>query len=332
MTFTDQQIQQKIDLKTKPIGALGQLESLAKQIALVQQKDTVSINKASMLIFAGDHGIAKHGISIAPSEVTTQMVQNFLHGGAAINCLSRTLGWHLNIIDCGILTKLNHPELINQRLGESTNDISTSAAMTLKQVETGFTYSESLIYKLHSDGCNTIGLGEMGIGNTAAASAICAAILQKPALELVGKGTGINDEQLKLKSELVQKALDRSDSQDPIDILLNLGGFEIVQLVGAILSAAKNKMLIIIDGFIVTSAALVALKINPDIKQFLIFAHNSQEQAHKKVLEYLNVKALLDLNLRLGEGSGAALALPLLQSSVSFYNDMASLSDLGIEI
>ena len=332
MLFTDEQIQNKIDLKTKPIGALGQLESLAKQIALVQQTDKISINKASMLIFAGDHGIAKHGISIAPSEVTTQMVQNFLHGGAAINCLSRTLGWHLNIIDCGILTKLSHPDLINQRLGNCTHDISTSPAMTLEQVETGIKYSENLINKLHSDGCNTIGLGEMGIGNTSAAAAICAAILQKPASELVGTGTGINDKQLILKSNLIQKALDRINSQDVIEILQNLGGFEIVQLVGAILAAAENKMLIVIDGFIVTSAALVALKIKPNIKQFLVFAHCSQEQAHKKVLEYLNVTALLDLNLRLGEGSGAALALPLLQSSVSFYNDMASLSDLGIEI
>jgi len=285
-----------------------------------------------MLIFAGDHGIAKHGISIAPSEVTTQMVQNFLHGGAAINCLSRTLGWHLNIIDCGILTKINHPELVNQRLGDCTNDISTSPAMTLEQVERGLKYSDNLIEKLYSQGCNTIGLGEMGIGNTSAAAAICAAILQKPASELVGKGTGINEEQLTLKSNLIQKALNRNNSLVPIEVLQNLGGFEIVQLVGAILAAANNKMLIIIDGFIVTSAALVALKINPNVKPFLVFAHSSQEQAHKKVLKHLNVVALLDLNLRLGEGSGAALALPLLQSSVSFYNDMASLSDLGIEI
>lgn len=332
MLFTDEQIQKKIDIKTKPVGALGQLETLALQIARIQQTEKITINSPTMLIFAGDHGIAKHGISIAPSEVTTQMVQNFLHGGAAINCLSRTLGWHLNIIDCGILTKINHPDLINQRLGECTHDISTSPAMTLEQVERGLKYSESLIEKLHSDGCNTIGLGEMGIGNTSAAAAICAAILQKPASELVGKGTGINEEQLTLKSNLIQKALNRNNSLVPIEVLQNLGGFEIVQLVGAILDAANNKMLIIIDGFIVTSAALVALKINPNVKPFLVFAHSSQEQAHKEVLKHLNVAALLDLNLRLGEGSGAALALPLLQSSVSFYNDMASLSDLGIEI
>lgn len=208
--------------------------------------------------------------------------------------------------------------------------------MTLEQVETGIKYSENLINKLHTDGCNSIGLGEMGIGNTSAAAAICAAILQKPASELVGTGTGtgtgINDKQLILKSNLIQKALDRINSQDVIEILQNLGGFEILQLVGTILAAAKNKMLIVIDGFIVTSADLVALKINPNIKQFLVFAHCSHEQAHKKVLEYLNVTPLLDLNLRLGEGSGAALALSLLQSSVSFYNNMASLSDLGIQI
>jgi len=332
MPFTDEQIQKKIDLKTKPIGALGQLESLAKQIALIQQTEKICINSPTMLIFAGDHGIAKHGISIAPSEVTTQMVQNFLHGGAAINCLSRTLGWHLNIIDCGILTKISHPNLINQRLGSCTKDFSHTDAMTPEQVEMGLKLSESLINRLHLQGCNTIGLGEMGIANTSSAAAICAVILQKPASQLVGKGTGINNEQLKLKSDLIQKALDRTNSLNPMDVLQSLGGFEIVQLVGAILSAAANKMLIIVDGFIVTSAAVIALKINPDIKEFLVFAHSSQEKAHKDVLKYLNVSALLDLNLRLGEGSGAALALPLLQSAVSFYNDMSSLSDLGIEI
>ncbi|MGE6318475.1 nicotinate-nucleotide--dimethylbenzimidazole phosphoribosyltransferase [Shewanella baltica] len=340
----DPLIQQKIDLKTKPPGALGQLESLALQIVRVQAADSqqtdqpqntvLKIVQPTMLVFAGDHGIAAEGVSIAPSEVTRQMVQNFAHGGAAINVFCRQVGFTLEVIDCGILTPVEGVEgIIDQRLGAGTGAIHLEPAMALETVDKGFAMARDLIERHHQAGCNLVAFGEMGIGNTSAAAAIMAAIMQLDVIDCVGRGTGINSETLERKLMLIELALllHQSALSGPKSVLACLGGFEIVQMTGAMLAAAERKMLVVVDGFIATAAALVAVQIAPNVRDYLIFAHQSDEQGHQRMLEFLQAKPLLSLGLRLGEGTGAALALPLIQASVNFYNQMASFSDAGIE-
>ncbi|BFL82568.1 nicotinate-nucleotide--dimethylbenzimidazole phosphoribosyltransferase [Shewanella baltica] len=340
----DPLIQQQIDLKTKPPGALGQLESLALQIARVQATDSqqtdqpqntvLKIVHPTMLVFAGDHGIAAEGVSIAPSEVTRQMVQNFAHGGAAINVFCRQVGFRLEVIDCGILTPVEGVEgIIDQRLGAGTGAIHLEPAMALETVDKGFAMARDLIERHHQAGCNLVAFGEMGIGNTSAAAAIMAAIMQLDVIDCVGRGTGINSETLERKLMLIELALllHQSALSGPKSVLACLGGFEIVQMTGAMLAAAERKMLVVVDGFIATAAALVAVQIAPNVRDYLIFAHQSDEQGHQRMLEFLQAKPLLSLGLRLGEGTGAALALPLIQASVNFYNQMASFSDAGIE-
>ena len=340
----DPLIQQKIDLKTKPPGALGQLESLALQIARVQATDlqqtdqpqntVLKIVQPTMLVFAGDHGIAAEGVSIAPSEVTRQMVQNFAHGGAAINVFCRQVGFKLEVIDCGMLTPVEGVEgIIDQRLGAGTGAIHLEPAMALETVDKGFAMARDLIERHHQAGCNLVAFGEMGIGNTSSAAAIMAAIMQLDVIDCVGRGTGINSETLERKLMLIELALllHQSALTGPKSVLACLGGFEIVQMTGAMLAAAERKMLVVVDGFIATAAALVAVQIAPNVRDYLIFAHQSDEQGHLRMLEFLQAKPLLSLGLRLGEGTGAALALPLIQASVNFYNQMASFSDAGIE-
>lgn len=335
----DEQIQAKIDGKTKPLGALGQLETTAKSLARVQamvtnQVASLVINHPSLIIFAGDHGVAAEGVSIAPSEVTGQMVANFAMGGAAINVFCRQLGWQLSVVDAGILqepaTQLN---VINQRLGSITQPLHQAPAMALATVEQGFAMAKQLIIKTKEKGSNLIAFGEMGIGNTTSASAIMAAIMQLSAAETVGKGTGVSDEVMLKKQQVVAQALElhRDKLTDPMQILACLGGFEIVQITGAMLAAAEEKLHIVVDGFICTAAAMVAIQINPAVKDYMIFAHCSGEQGHQKMLQWLSVEPLLNLGLRLGEGTGAALALPLIQATAAFYNDMASFEQAEVK-
>ncbi len=331
----DAKIQQRIDSKTKPLGALGQLESLAMTIARILGPDNPQIVHPTLLVFAGDHGIAASGVSIAPSEVTTQMVMNFLSGGAAINLFCAQAGVTMEVIDCGIANEIaDQPRLINQRLGAGTGAIHRESAMTLGAVKQGFTMAKERVALHHGRGCNLIAFGEMGIGNTSSAAAIMAALLKREAAECVGRGTGIDAATLTRKQLLVEQALHlhREQLGDPYGVLACLGGFEIVQMTGAILAAAELKMLVLIDGFIATAAALAAVTIAPQARDYMIFAHESDERGHKLMLEHLNARPLLSLGLRLGEGTGAALAVPLVQAAAKFYNEMASLEEMGIEI
>jgi len=346
MTFTiqevskkfDEQIQAKIDGKTKPLGALGQLETMAKSLARVQAMVTnkvtsLTINNPSLIIFAGDHGVAAEGVSIAPSEVTGQMVANFATGGAAINVFCRQLGWQLSIVDAGILTEpAAQLKVINQRLGYITQPLHKVPAMTLATVEQGFAMAKDLIKQTKENGCNLVAFGEMGIGNTTSASAIMAAIMKISAEETVGKGTGISDDVVLKKQKVVEQALELHHDKltDPLQILACLGGFEIVQITGAMLAAAEEKMHILVDGFICTAAAMLAIQFNPAVKDYMIFAHCSGEQGHHKMLQWLSVEPLLNLGLRLGEGTGGALALPLIQAAAAFYNEMASFEQASV--
>ena len=336
-------IQAIIDGKTKPLGALGDLELLAKQIANIQLTAAafdpsknmackLKINVPHLTVFAGDHGVASEGVSIAPSEVTSQMVANFARGGAAINVFSQQLGWQLSIVDAGILQPISSTAVIEQRLGNITQAINQQEAMTQTQVDQGFVIAKKHIAALQKTGSNVVAFGEMGIGNTTIASAIMAAIMAIPASEAVGRGTGVSDEIVLKKQQVVEQAL--ALHQDKLinaeAILRCLGGFEVVQITAAMLAAAENKMLIVVDGFICTAAAMLAIKYNAKVKDYMVFAHCSGEQGHEKMLQWLQVKPLLNLGLRLGEGTGAALALPLIQAAVAFYNDMASFADAEV--
>ncbi|KGJ99022.1 nicotinate-nucleotide--dimethylbenzimidazole phosphoribosyltransferase [Thalassotalea sp. ND16A] len=340
-----------IDQKTKPIGALGQLEQLALQLALIQSNkqqslvSRISINQPTALVFAGDHGISEEGVSIAPSAVTRQMVLNFLNGGAAINCFCRANNISLTVIDAGIIEPITVADIANaaeqqtsstsfieQRLGAGSNNFATMPAMSIEQVNQGIAYGEQIANQYINQGCNLLILGEMGIANTSSATALLAAVSKAEVEQCVGFGTGINSQQLIQKTQLIKKALLRVQTTDAISILSEVGGFEIVQMVGAILAAAKAKITVLIDGFIVSCAALMAKQIDGNVTGYLVFAHQSEESGHQLLLSQFNATPLINLGLRLGEGTGAALALPLLTACAHFYNDMASFSDAGISV
>lgn len=327
-------IQNRIDQKTKPVGALGQLEELALQIALVQQQQRLSIERPLMLVFAGDHGIAEEGVSIAPSSVTQQMVLNFLAGGAAINCFCRANHLPLKVIDAGIKYEIKPAPsaLIVQRIAAGTRNFAHEPAMTLAQAEQALLLGQQLAEQEIAAGSNVLAFGEMGIGNSSSAAAILAALSGADVAQCVGKGTGISDEQRVKKIALVRQGIARIQDQSPLNILAQVGGFEIAQICGAMLATAQAKKLILVDGFIVSAAALLATHFNPHARDYMIFAHKSEEAGHQLLLQLLNAEPLLDLGLRLGEGTGAALALPLIQAAVSFYNQMATFESAGVKV
>lgn len=328
------EIQHRIDQKTKPLGALGQLETLALQIALIQQRPRLSLERPLMLVFAADHGIAEEGVSIAPSSVTQQMVLNFLAGGAAINCFCRTNHLPLKVIDAGIKYEINPTPatLINQRIAAGTHNLAHEPAMSEVQARQALLFGQLLAEQEIKAGSNILAFGEMGIGNSSSASAILAAISGEPVEHCVGLGTGISPEQLAKKIALVKKGVARIQDKSPLTILCELGGFEIAQICGAMLATAQAKKIIVVDGFIVSAAALLAVQFNPHARDYMVFAHESHEAGHQLMLTLLNAKPLLNLGLRLGEGTGAALALPLLQAAVTFYNQMATFESAGVKV
>ena len=329
------QIQDALNQKTKPLGALGQLEQVALQLALIQRQQALTIERPRMLVFAGDHGIAAEGVSIAPSSVTQLMVLNFLAGGAAINCFCRSANLPLLVIDTGIQDEIipTPSGLINQRIAAGTHNFAHQAAMSMAQAQQALHLGATLARAQIAEGSNLLAFGEMGIGNSSAAAALLAAITQAPVAECVGTGTGINAAQLAKKIALITQALARVNGvTDPIPLLAELGGFEIAQICGAMLATAEAQKTILVDGFIVSSAALIACQIAPAARDYMIFAHKSEELGHQLLLQHLQAQPLLDLGLRLGEGTGAALALPLLRAAVSFYNDMATFASAGVKV
>ena len=326
-------ITETINQKTKPLGALGELEALATQIALIQNTKTISI-KPVMIIFAADHGIADEGVSIAPSIVTQQMVLNFLHGGAAINCFCRTQNLPLLVVDAGMKYPIEPQpaDLINQRIAAGTKNFAQEAAMSFDDAEKAINLGASLAKDFIKRDFNVLAFGEMGIGNSSSAAALLAALSKVPVEDCTGRGTGISDKQFIKKTELIQQALKRITDNAPITLLSELGGFEIAQICGAMLATAQAGKIILVDGFIVSVAALLATEIDPAARDYMIFAHQSHEKGHQLLLKRLNAKPLLDLGLRLGEGTGAALAVPLLKAVESFYNDMATFASTGIDV
>ena len=326
-------LQQKLDQKTKPLGALGRLEEIALQIGLIQNTLTPQLSKPTLLVFAGDHGIAASGVSAYPQAVTAQMVQNFLAGGAAINVFARQNNMRLRIIDAGVNHEfLPHANLVNAKIAKGTNNFLYVPAMSQAQCEQALSVGISLAQKEIKTGSNVLGFGEMGIANTSSASCIMSVLCGLPIEQCIGRGTGLDEAGLIKKTEILQQAINqhRLASPTPIEALATFGGYEIAMMAGAMLGAAEQKTLLLIDGFIATSALLVAAKIHPNILHYCVFAHCSHESAHRKLLAYLGAKPLLDIGLRLGEGTGAALAYPLIQASVNFLNDMASFESAGV--
>ena len=326
-------LQHKINQKTKPLGALGKLETLALQIGLIQQTLTPQLNRPTLLVFAGDHGIAQSNVSPYPQSVTAQMVLNFLQGGAAINVFASQMQMDLRIIDAGVNHIFApHTALINAKIAMGTANFLHQPAMTLSQCEQALTKGAALAKQEIDAGSNILGFGEMGIGNTSSASCLMSILCGIPIEQCMGRGTGLDDAGLAHKTSVLKQAISHHglSGLDAMQALATFGGFEIAMMAGAMLIAAEHKSTLLIDGFIASAALLVAYKIQPNIVDYCVFAHCSNEQAHQQLLTYLQVKPLLDLDLRLGEGTGAALAYPLVQAAVNFLNSMASFESAGV--
>lgn len=328
-----QALQTKIDEKTKPLGALGKLEALALQIGLVQQTLTPHLNNPVCLVFAGDHGITEAGVSPYPQQVTHQMVLNFLAGGAAINVFARQHGFALRVVDAGVNADINpHPALINAKIAKGTNNFLHTAAMTAQQCQQALQAGCQLAQAEIANGSNVLSFGEMGIGNTSSATALVSCLTGLSVSDCVGRGTGLDNAGLLHKQAVIEQALaeHQLSADQPLNVLATLGGFEIAMMTGAMLGAAQQNALILIDGFIASSAYLVASKLAPAIQHYAIFAHRSDEAGHSRLLAYLQAQPLLDLGMRLGEGTGTAVAYPIIQSAVDFLNEMASFNSAGV--
>jgi nicotinate-nucleotide--dimethylbenzimidazole phosphoribosyltransferase len=330
----DAALRRKIDSKTKPLGALGRLEELALQIGRVRGSLKPTLNNPQIVVFAGDHGAAKAGISAYPQDVTWQMVENFLAGGAAINVFARANGIGLTIVDAGVAHDFGErPNLLNRKVGAGgTANYLDGAAMTTEQCTTALRHGMDIVNQLAAASCEVIGFGEMGIGNTASAALLTHGLCSAPLAACVGRGTGLDDAGLARKQALLQQALDHwtERSNDPLAVLSRFGGFEIAMMVGAMLGAAQRKLLVLVDGFICGAAALVAAKIAPAFLDYAVFCHASAEAGHRTQLAALEATPLVALDLRLGEGTGAALAWPLVRAACAFLNEMASFESAGV--
>ncbi|MGH2667015.1 nicotinate-nucleotide--dimethylbenzimidazole phosphoribosyltransferase [Flavobacterium sp.] len=325
-------LQYKIDHKTKPTGALGVLEPLAKQIGMLFQTLHPRIIQPNIIVFAADHGIAQHGVSAYPQDVTRQMVTNFLEGGAAINVFCKQNNIRLSIVDAGVNYDFPpNAHLISAKAAKGTQSFLTGPAMSKSQLELCFSKGTEVVAAIAKTGSNCVGFGEMGIGNTSTASVLMSVLCGFPIEDCVGKGTGVNDEKLQFKKEILQKAIADYNGEEDLDSkLAYFGGFEIIQMAAGMLEGYHNNMLILVDGFIGTVAYLIAFMKNPALKNNAVFSHCSAEQAHQKLLDYLGAKAILQLDLRLGEGTGCAIVFPIIQSALVFLNEMASFESAGV--
>ena len=322
-------LQHKIDHKTKPLGALGQLEHLALQLGLIQQSETLQFAQPQIVVFAADHGIAAEGVSAFPQAVTMQMVANMLAGGAAINVMARQHGFALHVVDAGVAGDLaSHPQLVNRKIAHGTQNLAIAAAMTVQQVHAALQAGADVLASLSG---NVVAFGEMGIANTSAAALLLHRLAGVSLEDATGRGTGLNDPQLLHKQAVLKRAADfHKNAVEPLDALAALGGFEIAMMTGAMLQAASERRVILVDGFIAGSAALVACALAPSAKDYMVFCHRSAEHGHHLMLAHLQAQPLLDMGMRLGEGTGALLAWPLVQSAALLMNEMASFETAGV--
>ncbi|MEQ1487489.1 MAG: nicotinate-nucleotide--dimethylbenzimidazole phosphoribosyltransferase [Methylotenera sp.] len=323
----------KINHKTKPLGALGMLERVALQIGLIQQTLTPQLNNPTMLVFTADHGVVDSGVSPYPQAVTAQMVLNFLQCGAAINVFTVQNNMQLRVVDAGVNYQFPpKTDLIDAKIAFGTRNFLNEPAMTVAQCEQALERGAGIVNTQIAEGCNVFGFGEMGIGNTSSASCLMSVLCGLPIEDCVGRGTGLDDAGLEHKTKILTQALAHHglNGEDAMQALATFGGFEIAMMAGAMLQAAARQCTLLIDGFITTAALLVAAKLQPNILHYCVFTHCSDESGHKKMLDFLDVKPLLNIDLRLGEGTGAALAYPLVLASVNFLNDMASFESASV--
>jgi nicotinate-nucleotide--dimethylbenzimidazole phosphoribosyltransferase len=331
-TVAAEALQRRWDTRTKPQGSLGQLEALALRVGLILQSEQPKLTDPRIMVFAGDHGIAREGVSAYPQDVTAQMVANYLSGGAAINVLARHNGLALSVINAGVAVALPAvPGLIDCSLGPGTRNCVAEPAMSEQQCEAAIATGRRLAANAVTAGANALLLGEMGIGNTASASLLLHGVTGWPLTHCVGRGTGLDDAGLARKLRVLEAASARVNSPlEPQTILQEFGGFELAMLVGVILECARHRCIVVIDGFAVSVCALIARALQPASIEHCIFSHCSAEHAHRALLAWLGHKPLLDLELRLGEATGAALAWPLIDASTRLLTDMASFESAGV--
>jgi nicotinate-nucleotide--dimethylbenzimidazole phosphoribosyltransferase len=317
---------------TKPAGSLGRLEDIAIQAAGITGQPLSNVKQKAVIIMAGDHGVTREGVSAYPSAVTPQMVNNFLRGGAAINALAHYIGAEVIVVDVGVAADLSHPNLLSRKVAFGTADMVLEPAMTRAQMLEAIQVGIDVLDAQVDRGIDLVATGDMGIGNTTASSAIAAVLLQVPVAVVTGRGTGIDDVQLAHKIQVIEKAIERNvpNPQDPLDVLMKVGGLEIAGLVGVIIAAASRRIPVVIDGFISGAAALIATELNQLIGSYLLAGHASVEQGHRLILERLGLSPLLDLKLRLGEGTGAVLAMSIIEAALHTHSEMATFTEAGV--
>ena len=321
------------DNLTKPQGSLGQLESLSIQVAGIKGEPRPRIIHKVIFTLAGDHGVTRSGVSAYSSDVTPQMVCNFLRGGAAINVLAKQIGARVIVADLGVASTLEpHPRLKDKKVAMGTHNMAERPAMSQEEAIRSIEAGMELVEEELAKGMDILGTGDMGIGNTTPSSAITAALTGVDIVTVTGKGTGLDEEGWKRKVKAIQKAfaLHHPDPKDAIDVLSKVGGFEIGGIVGLILAGARFRIPVVIDGFISGAAALIAASLSPQVKPYLIASHQSAEPGHQKILQHLSLKPLLNLNMRLGEGTGAALGIFLVEASLNILNEMATFAEAGV--
>ncbi|MCL7930996.1 nicotinate-nucleotide--dimethylbenzimidazole phosphoribosyltransferase [Halomonas llamarensis] len=321
-----------LDTLTKPPGSLGELEALAIQLSAITGELMPRVTPTSVLVFAADHGVAEEGVSAFPQAVTAQMVANFASGGAAINVFARQIGADVEIVDVGVASTLTMPGVTHAKVRQGTDNMALENAMQCDEALAAIEVGTAAVERAQQSGAKCLIVGEMGIANTTASSAMLAVLTGTPVAQVVGAGTGIDSAQQAHKVAVIERVIQvrQADPNDPLDVLAKVGGLEIAAMVGTYLAAAAHRLPIVVDGFIATVAALVACRLCPAVRGYLVFGHRSEEPGHATALEALDAQPLLALGMRLGEGSGAALAFPLLQAAAGMLNEMATFADAGV--
>jgi len=328
-----QQAQTRLDNKTKPLGSMGRLEEFARRMAAISGNPEPDVAKKIIFVFAGDHGVTEEGVSAFPKEVTPQMVFNFLAGGAGINVLARHAGAEVRVVDVGVDYDFGDTAgLINRKVARGTRNFAKGPAMGEEEMLAALQVGIELADQCKAEGVALVGTGEMGIGNTTPSSAIIAAISGIPVQELTHRGTGINNQALENKIRIIEKglALNQPDPGNPLDVLAKVGGLEIAAIAGLVLGCAANSLPVVIDGFISTAGALIASELHPNVRDYIFAAHESVEIGHRFMLERIGAEPILDLGLRLGEGTGAALAMTLIEAGVKILKEMATFDQAGV--
>lgn len=324
-----QRAQSALDQKTKPPGSLGELEAIAAQLSAIQDTLQPCADRARAIIFAADHGVAAEGVSAFPQAVTRQMLQNFAAGGAAINALCEAASIDLQVVDMGINGEPVE-RIIDRRVAPGTANLANQPAMTQSQYAQSVEAGRQLAIAAAADDINLLAIGEMGIANTTSAAALVASLCNADPAQVTGRGTGIDDSRLSNKVAVVKTALARHAEILPQHAMSCVGGFEIAAMAGVMIEALNHRLTIVVDGYIATAAALWAVRTEPACRQHLMFAHQSAEAGHGIALQQLQAKPILQLNLRLGEGSGAALCLPIIRAAAAILNEMATFEDAGV--